>query len=372
MPSRAALAGACLLVAGACLPALAEDTAPAAAEPLQTRLEAVQALCQPDGPIRLRFTLVNRSDEPVDVPLDTPLSATDGVALPLSLAFGVGERRALSLAYNEESPQELPALPLPISPPDAPRTLRLAAHGAVGAEIDLRPYHPAVRYAGSYRAEWRPLEGRLGVVTAEFRVEPRKDVILVTDLGKVTFVLDYEHAPRNVESFLDLVRQGFYDGKTLHRVIPGFIIQGGCPKGDGTGIRPDGKLLPAEFHNLPFDAGTLAMAHKPRDPNSASCQFFIGLARRPELDGQYTVIGQASDAESLRTLQALAAVTADRRDRPVSPLRISSMNLVDANQGGVRRLETTVGRSGAPVGTTTKPSASQPDRPEPRPSGRAD
>ena len=206
-------------------------------------------------------------------------------------------------------------------------------------EIDLREHYSALRYSGAYRVEWRPLGERAGTAKAGFRVEPRKNAILVTDKGKVTFSLMYDEAPRHVENFLDLIRDGFYDGKTIHKVIAGFVLQGGCPKGDGTGVRPDGKLLPAEFHDAPFKLGTLAMARKPADPNSASCQFFITLTRLPDLDGQYTVIGQADGEESLRTLSQLAAEPADARHRPRLPLIIRSINLVDAEQGGTIRFD---------------------------------
>ncbi len=104
------------------------------------------------------------------------------------------------------------------------------------------------------------------------------------------------------------------------------------------------------------------MAHTPRDLNDASCQFFVTLGRRPELDRQYTAIGQARDAESLRTLQQLAAVPTDRHGRPQSPLRISSMNLVDADRGRVRYLGGVADRTGNTTGSQTAPPASQPDR----------
>jgi peptidyl-prolyl cis-trans isomerase B (cyclophilin B) len=164
-----------------------------------------------------------------------------------------------------------------------------------------------------------------------------------------------------VEAFIDLVRSGFYDNKTFHRVIPGFLIQGGCPKGDGTGIRPDHKLLPAEFNNTPFRAGTLAMAHKPSDRNSASCQFFITLSRLPELDGQYTVIGQASDEESLRTLNELAAEPTDKHDRPRHPLYIRSITLVDAELPETTHLEVKPSRNAVPTtAPTTQPASAHP------------
>ncbi len=335
---------------------------PARPEPLQGQLQAVQPLYEPDGPIRVHFALVNRSDEPVDVPLDAPHSLDDGVTLPVELVLGAGDRHPLSIAYNKENPETI----MPPAPADAPRdgtrTLRLAPHGAVGAEVDLRASHAALRYPGVYRVEWRPLDGRLGVLTTTFRVEPRMEALLVTDYGKITFVLDYDHAPRNVENFLDLIRGGFYDNKTIQKVIPGFLFQAGCPKGDGTGIRPDGKLIPAELRTVPFDVGTLAMAHKKGQPDTASCQFYVGLGRRPDLDGQYTVVGQANDPESLRTLQQIAAVPADARYRPLNPLRINSINLSPADRGGVHTLEGNA-RRGVTSETSTaqnRPPASQP------------
>ncbi len=324
---------AAVLLALGVLPAGGQDAVPVpamTAEPLHIQVQASRPLFNPDSPIRVRFTVINASDEVVTIPLDYAVPADLGLGLPLQLVLGSGTQRPLSVIYQSEAAREVPPPAPPVGEPDdTSHSLRLAPRGTLGSELDLREYYPAVRYSGSYRVEWRPLDGRLGVASTEFRVELPKDAILVTDLGKVTFVLDYDGAPRNVESFLELVRDGFYNGKTFHRVVPGFVLQGGCSKGDGTGVRPDGKLLPAELRDVPVEAGTLLMARKPSDPNTASCQFFIALTRLKELEGQYTVIGQASDAESLRTLNQLAEVPTDARDRPLSPLVIRSINLVD-------------------------------------------
>jgi len=330
---------------GLCALAAAATTAPPAAEPredaLQAEISAEKTLFTTVGPVRLRFLLRNTSEETVTVPLQNPGPSGRGVALPLELVFGSPGQRCLTVAFQDEEPVEV----------SGPRTgdsaeagselqeLHLAPHGSVGIEIDLRTCLPQSRYPGTYRVEWRPLAGRLGTARAHFRVEPRKDAIIVTDYGKITFSLHYDHAPRNVENFLELANTGFYNGKTFHRVIPGFVLQGGCPKGDGTGVRPDGKTVPAELRDVPVDVGTLLMAHKPSDVNSASCQFFITLARQPELDGQYTVIGQASDEESFRTLQQLAGVPTDKRDRPLTPLYIRSISLVDVEENPPRHLE---------------------------------
>jgi cyclophilin family peptidyl-prolyl cis-trans isomerase len=317
----------------------AESEAPATqgAEPLRAEITTSRGLYSPNRPIWVRFTLYNISDQPVEIPLHAPPDDNGTVALPLEIVLGTPEAPALCVAYRDEKPVHVPA-PAP-SLTGSAGTLRLGPRAYLGLELDLREHYRALRYSGTYRLEWRPLNGRAGTAGAEFQVEPRKDAIIVTDKGKITCRLLYDAAPRNVEGFLELVKQGFYDGKPIHRIVPGFLIQAGCPKGDGTGIRPDGKLLPAEFHDAPFLPGTLAMARKPSDPNSASCQFFITLARLPELDGQYTVIGQASDEESLRTLNAIAAEPTDRNDRPRLPVVIRSINLVSSEEDNPLRVD---------------------------------
>jgi cyclophilin family peptidyl-prolyl cis-trans isomerase len=338
---------------------------------LQPQIEAVRPLFNPDNPIWVRFNLINPTDEVIAIPLGYPIAGVGGVVLPTQLALGNGQERALSVVYEGEAPKEVPPPNPPTAVPDDPITgVRLAPHGALGMEIDLRDYYPAVRYPGRYRVDWRPLGGRIGVCSTEFRVELRKDVIIVTDLGKMTFVLDYESAPRNVENFLDLVRTGFYNGTTFHRVIPNFVVQGGSPNGDGCGTRPDGKLVPAELHDIPVEPGTLLMAHKPSDPDSASSQFFIALARLKELDGQYTVVGQAHDEGSLRTLQQIAAVSTDARDRPIDPLILRSVNLVDSDLERSRAVQPQrhdSAKSPSLYEVSSRPAASRPSEPASQP-----
>ena len=112
------------------------------------------------------------------------------------------------------------------------------------------------------------------------------------DGGDVTIKLRPDLAPKHVERITELVKEGFYDGKTFHRVIDGFVAQGGCPKGTGTG--GTGRKIPAEFSSEPHVRGTMSMA-RTADPNSADCQFFICLDAVPYLDNQYTVWGEVID-----------------------------------------------------------------------------
>jgi cyclophilin family peptidyl-prolyl cis-trans isomerase len=114
-------------------------------------------------------------------------------------------------------------------------------------------------------------------------------VTLETNLGKMTVELYRDVAPAHADSFVSLTKKKFYNGTIFHRIIDGFMIQGGDPT--GTGMGDAGYNLPAEFSELPHQDGTLSMARS-SDPNSASCQFFVCLGKVPHLDGKYTVFGQ--------------------------------------------------------------------------------
>jgi peptidyl-prolyl cis-trans isomerase B (cyclophilin B) len=98
-------------------------------------------------------------------------------------------------------------------------------------------------------------------------------------------------APKTVENFVTLAKKGFYSNLTFHRVVPDFVVQGGCPKGDGTG--GPGYTIPAEFNKQKHLRGTLAMARS-QDPNSAGSQFYICYGATPHLDGNYTVFGKVT------------------------------------------------------------------------------
>ncbi|HZS34643.1 MAG TPA: peptidylprolyl isomerase [Methylomirabilota bacterium] len=126
-----------------------------------------------------------------------------------------------------------------------------------------------------------------GEVEAQ-RVHPRA-VIVMERGGEIWIELFPEDAPKTVESFVALAARGFYDGLTFHRVVPGFVVQGGDPKGDGSG--GPGYRLKAEFNQRRHVRGTVAMA-RAQDPDSAGSQFYICFGPQPHLDGQYTVFGQ--------------------------------------------------------------------------------
>jgi peptidylprolyl isomerase len=117
-------------------------------------------------------------------------------------------------------------------------------------------------------------------------------LILELPAGPVTIQLRPDLAPVHVARIKELVKKGFYDGTPFHRVIDGFMAQGGDPTGTGTG--GSGVKLPAEFSGEPFVRGVVGMARS-SDPNSADSQFFIMLGSSPSLDGRYTVVGQVTE-----------------------------------------------------------------------------
>lgn len=122
--------------------------------------------------------------------------------------------------------------------------------------------------------------------------------IIETSKGAITIRLFRKFAPATVASFQELVQKGFYNGLSFHRVEPGFVIQGGCPHGNGSGLYIDPgtnkprflnlEVSPSLKHNAP---GVVAMARFPKNPNSASCQFYITLAAAPQLDMKYSIFG---------------------------------------------------------------------------------
>lgn len=137
-----------------------------------------------------------------------------------------------------------------------------------------------------------------------------------------------EIAPNTVNNFISLVKKGFYDGLIFHRVISGFMIQGGCPQGMGTGgpgYRIKGEFSQNGFSNqLKHTPGVLSMA-RAMSPDSAGSQFFIMHKRAPHLDGSYAAFGQI--IEGMDLVDRIADVATDSGDRPVKEQKIQSMTV---------------------------------------------
>ena len=154
--------------------------------------------------------------------------------------------------------------------------------------------------------------------------------ITMQDGGVIDLELDAQAAPITVENFLKLVNDGFYDGLTFHRIIPGFMIQGGCP--DGTGMGGPGWHIKGEFarNGVPdpinHTRGVISMA-RAMDPNSAGSQFFIMHEDAPHLDGGYAAFGHV--VAGMDVVDRIAEVPTDYNDRPLAPVVMESVRVVE-------------------------------------------
>ena len=169
-----------------------------------------------------------------------------------------------------------------------------------------------------------------------FYIKERKEYIMTNPV--VTFEMENgdimkaelypEIAPNTVRNFISLVNRGFYDGLIFHRVIRGFMIQGGCP--DGTGMGGPGYSIKGEFsqngfaNDLAHDPGVLSMA-RAMDPNSAGSQFFIMHEKSPHLDGAYAAFGKIT--EGMDVVNKIAETATDFRDRPLEPQKMKKVTV---------------------------------------------
>jgi len=138
--------------------------------------------------------------------------------------------------------------------------------------------------------------------------------VIETNQGAIKFKFFPEQAPNHCRNFIKLAQSGFYNGLIFHRVIKGFMIQGGDPQGTGSG--GPGWNVNAEFSDLPHLKGTVSMA-RAQDPNSAGSQFFICLEAQPRLNGQYTVFGQVTSGQEV--VDKIGATPTGPGDRPLEP-----------------------------------------------------
>jgi cyclophilin family peptidyl-prolyl cis-trans isomerase len=145
-----------------------------------------------------------------------------------------------------------------------------------------------------------------------------------TSEGTITADLWPRIAPQTVNAFVFLAREGFYEGVIFHRVIPGFMIQGGDPTGSGSG--GPGYKLKAEFNDMKHEKGVLSMA-RTNDPNSAGSQFFIMHDRAPHLDRQYTAFGKATSG--LEVIDKIANAPKGAQDRPLKPASIRKITITE-------------------------------------------
>lgn len=157
-----------------------------------------------------------------------------------------------------------------------------------------------------------------------------KAIIEIEKFGTIEVELYKDVAPLTTENFIKLANKGFYNGLTFHRIIKGFMIQGGCPKGNGTGgpgYQIKGEFLANGVNNpLKHTRGVISMA-RAMDPNSAGSQFFIMHQDAPHLDGQYAAFGKA--IKGIEVVDAIASVPTNYYDAPLNKVVIKSIRIED-------------------------------------------
>ena len=172
----------------------------------------------------------------------------------------------------------------------------------------------------------------LKVSTPSYKDVPNPQVTITMENGEEIHLELYpDVAPITVANFVDLANSGYYDGLIFHRVINGFMIQGGDPNGDGTG--GPGFTIKGEFsangvkNDLSHTRGVISMARKGTGNNTAGSQFFIVQTDSPHLNGQYAAFGRVTDEESMRVVDEIAATSTDANDKPLSEWRIKSVTV---------------------------------------------
>ena len=146
--------------------------------------------------------------------------------------------------------------------------------------------------------------------------------VIDTSMGKMVVRFRPDKAPNTVKNFIQLACENFYDDLTFHRIIDGFMIQGGCPEGTGTG--GPGYRIKAEFNDIKHEPGVISMARSSH-PDSAGSQFFICTGTHKHLDGNYTAFGNL--IEGMDVLEKIGKVKTDAQDRPLTPVKINKISI---------------------------------------------
>jgi len=236
-------------------------------------VEAPEKLHRPGQRFALRFTIENAGD--AEAKIDEPDTYLEG------LEILDGDGKVVKAAGKTKGISK--------------RSVSLEAGGFIGRTVDIAPAFPpaADLKEGWYRVRWS-----FGEATSnEARVYVMRDWIatIETNHGNIAMEFYPQAAPNHVENFLRLSRSGFYEGTIFHRIIPGFMMQGGLPKdAPKQNVAP----LQAEFSAIKHVFGTVSMA-RTNDPNSATFQFFICFGAVPQLNGSYSVFGQVISGEEV-------------------------------------------------------------------------
>lgn len=253
---------------------------------LRLVIEPLTPVFEASGRMMMRFVIENDSDQEAKLP--EPVNYADGLVIKDEAGKTVRDFIRLK---------------------DIRRDVKVDGRGFIGRVVDVSAALKLPEDAmGWYSFQWKFLDA----TSNEVKVFVWREVVVAfeTTHGAFTLELYPQLAPVTVRNFLRLCREGFYNGLTFHRVIPGFMMQGGCPKGDGTGESKYGTIK-GEFTDLKHEPGIISMARS-ENPDSASCQFFICFAKLPFLDGKYAAFGKV--IEGLETIRKIEKVKTDHGD----------------------------------------------------------
>lgn len=297
-------------------------------ETLQARIDSPRVHVNAGAPVVVEFSVMNLTGEAISlfVPGTDPEVGDASMGLPLSHVFSGDAFEGLTIRGENDRRWDVA---VGYQPPAGTPVVMLGPHQSIGLSLDVRQYYSALRTPGTYRLKWSPYGGRVESNMLVVKVGALKQAEIVTDFGEMRVRFLYEEAPRHVDNFVELCRERFYDNLTFHRIESGFFIQGGCPNGDGTGIRPDGVKIAGEFSDRPQRRGMVSMALLDDDPDSASCQFFISNTDIPEWTGRYTIFGRLYGEPSYETLDRLMAVETDEGGRPLEKIFIRTIRVTD-------------------------------------------
>jgi peptidyl-prolyl cis-trans isomerase B (cyclophilin B) len=285
------------------------------------------------------------------------------ILLPAKLWFAPNE--PLMINVKADAPLSLVLTTFDGKKVDAKGSIDVSSGGDKPVAVDLRQIYPAISNPDTYLLfavpQGKPATEFVGTplvieVLADktpgapagasvIRVEALRYAVMTTDKGLITMVFYYDVAPNTVDSFLRLGSEGFFNGLTFHRIVPGFVIQGGDPRGDGSG--GPGYNVDAEFNDRPHEEGALSMARH-GDPdessgvmpraefaNSAGSQFFVCLDYKntKQLDRRYTVFGKVVDGMDAVKQIAATPIADASTGRPETPQVIQKVEVFSVVPG---------------------------------------
>ncbi len=308
--------------------------APAVTSPqgaVKAVLELNQQFYYAGDPFRVRISITNDGDQEVANPIRSALLK----------AFDVRSAGGAALKAEGKADAKEPSRPE-----------KIAAKTFYGATVDLAQLFPDLRKPGTYEVRWSAdgVSSDTLVVKMIPKYDPAKQYVARVDTDEGAFVIDFEKtAPLATKAFIDMANAGFYDGLKFHKVRPDWFIEGGDPKGDGSGAPPF--RYPMDPTSKPVLKGTVLMKPVSPSPPTNGCQFVIALRPEPGWMGQATVLGQV--VEGVEVVQKISRVPSTEQNavpffKPLKDIQIRKITVSEKPAAGNAEAVTT-GRENQPA-----------------------